>query len=153
MHSTILIFKFLSLCIIIGATITVGAVVAPIVFGMLARAEAGEIMIKVFKRYDSWLLISVIILLVCSLLQYFFQLQAASFNVAALPLNQHFQLLVTLIITAISFYLTLKLAGDLLSVRESDPILFREIHLLSEKLHKANFFLGILLIILTIIGL
>jgi uncharacterized membrane protein len=63
--------KLSSLVVIIGSTITIGAIVAPIVFKSLVREEAGKLMIDVFGRYDAWLNVAVIVLLISSLLKFF----------------------------------------------------------------------------------
>ena len=57
-------FKLSSLIVIIGSTITLGAMMAPVIFKVLERSEAAKLMIDIFARYDAWLNIAVIVLLV-----------------------------------------------------------------------------------------
>ena len=62
--------KLSALLVIVGSTITIGALAAPVIFKGLAREEAARVMIEIFARYDVWLKFAAISLLISSILKF-----------------------------------------------------------------------------------
>jgi uncharacterized membrane protein len=135
--------KLSSLVVIIGSTITIGAIVAPIVFKSLVREEAGKLMIDVFGRYDAWLNIAVIVLLISSLLKFFL------LDKMLLSPQSLISLALVLIIVSISFYSIYVLSPQILTAYQAHAENFQSLHVLSEKIHKMNFLLGLIVLIFT----
>ena len=133
--------KLSSLTVIIGSTITLGALMAPVIFKILERADAARLMVEIFSRYDSWLKVAAIVLLVSYSLDFFF-VKKLNGSIADL-----FALLGVVLIAALSFYLVYNLSPEINQAYEVQAENFQNLHALSEKIHKINFLLGILVLI------
>lgn len=134
--------KLSALVVIIGSTITIGALAAPVIFKSLAREEAARVMIDIFARYDLWLKFAVISLLISSVLK-FTLIDKLSLNPVSI-----ISLALVLIIGIISFYEIYTLSPQILEAYKNHADNFSNLHLLSEKIHKMNFLLGLVLLIL-----
>ena len=134
--------RSISLVVIVGSTITLGAMMAPVIFKLLERADAAKVMITIFARYDSWLHVAVIVLLVAELLRFFV------FKVHDFSWVAFLSLILTLLVFAISMFLIYKISPEILQAYENFSQDFQVLHKQSEQMHKLNFFLGLLLLFL-----
>jgi uncharacterized membrane protein len=145
----------LSLVIIVGSTITIGALIAPTVFGNLSREEAGVLMIEIFKKFDNWLKVSTLALLGSKLLELAL-IHSFSFHttnviseeevISVLNTKLLTAFVLVLIISALSFYQCFKLSPSLNKAYENDSAEFSQLHQRSELVHKLNFFVGLILL-------
>lgn len=146
--------QLVSLIVITGGTITIGALTAPTLFNSLSREEAGSVMFDLFAKFDNWIKFSAIILFVAKLLQLilvhkfnFFittgtgEELVKSFNTPLFAYS-----LLAVIITAVTLYLTNKLSPEINASYENDLTDFAALHKKSEQLHKLNFVLGLVLL-------
>lgn len=134
--------KLSALLVIVGSTITIGALAAPVIFKGLAREEAARVMIEIFARYDVWLKFAAISLLISSILK-FILIDKLSLNPVSI-----ISLAIVLIITIISFYEIYALSPQILDAYKNSADNFQHLHSLSEKIHKMNFLLGLALLFL-----
>ncbi|MCH2227195.1 MAG: DUF4149 domain-containing protein [Candidatus Caenarcaniphilales bacterium] len=134
-------FKLSSLIVIIGSTITLGALIAPVIFKVLERSEAAKLMIDIFARYDAWLNIAVIILLVSYSVDLIF-VQKLNWTIA-----QSITAIGVVLISVLSFYLIYNLSPEIHEAYQNQAENFRQLHENSEKIHKVNVLLGLIVLI------
>ncbi|NQY78679.1 MAG: DUF4149 domain-containing protein [Candidatus Caenarcaniphilales bacterium] len=134
-------FKLSSLIVVIGSTITLGALMAPVIFKVLERSEAAKLMVDIFARYDAWLNIAVIILLVSYSIDLIF-IQRLNWGIP-----QIITALGVVLISVLSFYLIYTLSPEIHEAFNNQAKNFRELHNTSEKIHKFNFLLGIIVLV------
>ncbi|MCE2929042.1 MAG: DUF4149 domain-containing protein [Candidatus Caenarcaniphilales bacterium] len=131
--------QLISLIIITGGTITIGALAAPTLFNSLSREEAGSVMVDIFNRFDNWIKVSAIILLSAKIIEMIFV--KPTFNAGGI-----ITLLLVIGIAAISFYMAFVLSPQINTAYETDDKLFLDLHKQSELLHRVNFLLGLVLL-------
>jgi len=152
---TILSFiQLVSLIVIVGGTITIGALAAPTLFSNLSRQEAGSVMIDLFTKFDRWIKFSAIILLAAKLTELVtvnkmnFMIESGTGEELVKTLNTPMltNLLLVLLIVAVSLYISFKLSPAVTDSYENDSAEFSKLHTRSETLHKVNFVLGLILL-------
>ncbi len=146
--------QLLGLTVIIGGTITIGALTAPVVFRSFSRMEAGSLMIELFAKFDKWLQASALLILLAKLVDvvyihkfnFFTEIGSGEELAKVLNTNMLISSLLVIAITALSFYIVLKVSPAVLESYEADSPEFNTLHKRSELLHKVNFLLGIALL-------
>ena len=128
--------EILSLLLISGGTLVLGALVAPNLFANLSRQEAGATMMEIFVRFEQWLKIAAGLVLVAEI----FEAVIFGFSSLAFVLG--------LAIAANSFYIIQKLSPHLEQAYNEHSAEFEALHKQSELHHKANFILSALLLLL-----
>ncbi len=126
---------------------TLGALVAPQLFGNASKNEAGKLMTAIFGGFDQWLKASSILLLVTKILHLivvdrFNFVTETGFN-WALALTS----VLVLAIAAISLHLVFRTSPEMLAaMRQNNKEKFEELHKQSEILHRVNFGLALVLL-------
>ena len=146
--------QLVSLIVIVGGTITIGALAAPTLFANLSRQEAGSVMMDLFSKFDKWIKVSAILLLSAKIIELVtvhkmnFMIETGTGEELVKSLNTGLvtNLLLVLLIAAISMYISLQLSPALTSSYENDTSDFSTLHGKSEILHKVNFALGLILL-------
>lgn len=146
--------QLVSLIIIVGGTITIGALAAPTLFSNLSRQEAGSVMIDLFTKFDKWIKFSALSLLAAKLIELIaaqkmnFMIESGTGEEIVKTLNTPMltNLLLVLLIVAVSLYISFKLSPAVTDSYENDTAEFSKLHNQSEMLHKVNFVLGLVLL-------
>lgn len=154
MENVLSFIQLISLIVIVGGTITIGALAAPIMFKNLSREEAGMLMIELFSKFDNWIKVSAVLLLGAKLTEIIvinkmnFMIETSAGEELTKSLNTTLvtNSILILIIVAISFYLSMKLSPAITSSYQNDSPEFSQLHKRSEALHKVNFILGLILL-------
>lgn len=147
--------QLISLIVITGGTITLGALAAPTIFGSLSRQEASAVMIDLFCRFDRWIKFSALVLFIAKLLEFAIVYKASFYVVsgAGETISKSFNTslfgssMLVLVIVVISLMLAIKLSPQMISSYENDHPSFERLHHQSEILHKANFAFGLILLL------
>jgi hypothetical protein len=147
--------QLISLIVITGGTITIGALTAPSIFGNLSRQEAGAVMIDLFSRFDRWIKFSAISLLSAKFIEFvivykssFYVVNSSTDNIIKTFNSSLFSSSMLVIgISIVSLVLALKLSPRMIESYENDLPNFERLHQQSEMLHKANFALGLALLL------
>lgn len=151
----ILILEALALLSITGGTITIGALVAPVLFQNLDRADAGLVMLKSFEKFDSWINVSAILLTTAFFLELVF-VQGFSYidtiglgeeAVSKIDWALLYKTLLVVACSGLSYYLS-NILGPLVTEAydKSKQKEFDALHDKSEQLHRFNFVIGLLLL-------
>lgn len=151
------IIQNLSLALIAGGTICLGALVAPTLFNELSRIEAGLSMKSIFDKFAQWTEVAALALFISKLCELIF-IRGFNFNKEMIFMNQtkitsnfdygfFFDLVLVLAIFVVSLYLSLELMPKMMNAYEDDEKLFQELHKKSEKVFKVNFLLAVLALI------
>lgn len=146
--------QLVSLIVIVGGTITIGALAAPTLFSNLSRQEAGSVMIDLFTKFDRWIKFSAVTLLGAKLVELIavkkmnFMIESGTGEELVKSFNAPMftNLILVLLIVAISLYLSFKLSPAVTDSYENDTAEFSKLHNQSEMLHKVNFVLGLILL-------
>lgn len=147
--------QLISLIVITGGTITIGALTAPSIFGNLSRQEAGAVMIDLFSRFDRWIKFSAITLLIAKFFEFvivykssFYIINNAEDSIIKTFNTSLFSSAILVVgIGIVSLVLALKLSPKMIDSYENDLPNFERLHQQSEMLHKANFALGLALLL------
>ncbi len=147
--------QLISLIVITGGTITIGALTAPSIFGNLSRQEAGAVMIDLFSRFDRWIKFSAITLLIAKFFEFvivykssFYIINNAEDSIIKTFNTSLFSSSILVVgIGIVSLVLAFKLSPKMIDSYENDLPNFERLHQQSEMLHKANFALGLALLL------
>jgi hypothetical protein len=147
--------QLISLIVITGGTITIGALTAPSIFGNLSRQEAGAVMIDLFSRFDRWIKFSAITLLFAKFFEFvivykssFYIINNAEESIIKTFNTSLFSSSILVVgIGIVSLVLAFKLSPRMIDSYENDLPNFERLHQQSEMLHKANFALGLALLL------
>jgi uncharacterized membrane protein len=147
--------QLISLIVITGGTITIGALTAPSIFGNLSRQEAGAVMIDLFSRFDRWIKFSAITLLIAKFFEFvivykssFYIINNAEESIIKTFNTSLFSSSILVVgIGIVSLVLAFKLSPRMIDSYENDLPNFERLHQQSEMLHKANFALGLALLL------
>lgn len=156
LNETLNALQLISLSIITGGTITIGALTAPLLFKNLNREEAGAVMVDMFSRFDKWIRTFAIILLGSKLVQivminhfdFFISSGAGEELVKTFNMPLMTSLMLVLAIAAVSLFMGFKLSPQIIQSYENNSPEFHKLHGQSENLHKLNFVLGFALLIM-----
>ncbi len=129
------IIELITLVVIAGGTLVIGALVAPSVFNNLNREEAGVIMMDVFNKFDAWVKSSAILLLLAKITEF------------ALTRNINMSLALALAVVATSLHIVFRLSPALNRSYQEDAPNFLALHKQSEILHKLNFIFALALLV------
>jgi hypothetical protein len=137
--------QLISLIVITGGTITIGALTAPSIFGNLSRQEAGAVRIK----------FSAITLLIAKFFEFvivykssFYIINNAEDSIIKTFNTSLFSSSILVVgIGIVSLVLAFKLSPKMIDSYENDLPNFERLHQQSEMLHKANFALGLALLL------
>lgn len=136
-----------ALLVIVGGTLTIGALVAPTVFRELSRQEAGITMIEIFGKFDRWVFVSAILLFISKISHVIFVRKFNFLNSSgSLDWVLVLSLVGTIIVFLISVYHSQMLSPELNQAYENNSPIFETLHKRSEMLFKANFLIGLLLV-------
>lgn len=144
---------------IVGGTVVIGALIAPLTFKSLNKKEASKLMVQMFKKFDDWIKVAATILLASKLIEVIF-IDKFSFSktlvvdgnqVSKLDTGSLLTLILVLAIAAISYHIVFKLTPQIDSTykanKDSQGKKFQDLHKQSEMLHKVNFLLGFILLL------
>ena len=144
---------------IVGGTIVLGALVAPITHKILVKKDFSKLMTKMFAQFHDWLKISASVLLAGKLVQLIFVDKFNFFVKSVVDGKQvdllNFGLILTFLlviaIAAISYHLAFKTTPQILlaydSKSEKQSTVFNKLHKESELLNRVNFLLAFLLLL------
>ncbi len=143
--------QLLGLIVITGGTITLGALAAPSLFRNLNREEAGSVMVEIFSKFDGWIKVSSIVILVAKLVDlvyihkfnFFIETTVGEELVKSLNANMLVSTVLVVAIAATSLHIAFKLSPAIVESYEADSAQFPVLHKQSEMLHRVNFLLGI----------
>ena len=147
--------QLISLIVITGGTITIGALTAPSIFGSLSRQEAGAVMIDLFSRFDRWIKFSALSLFIAKFFEFvmvykssFYIINSSEDAVVKTFNSSLFSSSMLVIARAVtSLVLALKLSPKMIDSYDNDLPNFERLHHQSELLHKVNFALGLVLLL------
>ena len=143
--------QLLGFALIVGGILCLGAFVAPVLFREIPRADAGAILVTVFRRFDMLLLGALGMVLVG---------EAARLLIGGWPGFTWLSILRSLLLVALTglmFLSTLKVNAEIAEMQVTGKIhstqieerqAFLKTHALSEKLYKAQCLLAALLLLL-----
>lgn len=131
--------QLLALVVIIGGTLSLGALAAPCLFRTLAREEAGAVMVDIFTHFEKWIKVSSVIL-------FFGKLLELIYLKPLIDTREIMSIVLVLAISFVSFYLVFVLSPKLNLAYQNDTDEFGKLHNKSESLHRVNFLLGLLLL-------
>ncbi len=155
--------QILSLALIAGGTIVIGALVAPTSFKHLSKIEAGSLVTDIFDRFSQWTEVAALVLFISKITELalirkfsfdssslYLQLEAVQKAPLVNSLDTAYlvQFLLVLVIFALSLYISLELMPKIMNAYENDDKEFKILHSRSEKLFKINFVLAALALIL-----
>ncbi len=143
--------QLLGLIVITGGTITLGALAAPSLFHNLSREEAGSVMVEIFSKFDSWIKVSSIVILVAKLIDvayihkfnFFIETTVGEEVIKMLNTNMLISTILVVAIAATSLHIAFRLSPAIQESYEADSAQFPVLHKQSEMLHRVNFLLGI----------
>lgn len=155
LHEILNLVQISGLVIITGGTLVIGALVAPCLFNNLSREEAGAIMVELFGKFDSWIKVSAILIVVAKLTEiilinkFNFFITTGSGEELVRSLNGALvnSSLLALAIAAVSLHIAFRLSPAIVEAYENDSGEFSKLHKRSEILHRINFVLGTLLML------
>lgn len=151
--------EIISLVLIAGGTVVMGALIAPLIFKAFSKKDASKFMIKMFEQFDEWLKLAAGLLLASKLTQsifvdkFHFMIKVANGDQVTESLNLAFifSLFMTLAIGALSLHIVFRVSPELKKLydgkKDRQSKEFNELHKQSEMLHKVNFLLAMLLIL------
>jgi hypothetical protein len=143
------------LALMVGGMLALGAFTAPTLFKMLPRSEAGAVMATIFHRYDSVLMVALVLVLLGEGLRF---LGSASLQKEWL---QKTRWILLLALVGMAGYTIFSLTPTILEMQQTgftptgihhSPAVaqaFNEAHHLSESLYKLELLAALLLILLT----
>lgn len=152
--------QIVSLIPITGGTLVLGALIAPLTFQVLNKKDAGKFMMMMFQKFDTWIKFSSIALLASKILQFafinkfsfFYQVAVEDKLVSKLDFSVLISVLLALAIAAISLHIVFRLSSRMIEIFDDNAKTqtdeFQSLHKQSEMLHKVNFMLGFLLLIM-----
>jgi hypothetical protein len=127
--------ELLGLLVIGGGTLILGALVAPILFVNLSRQEAGASMMEIFLNFEYWLKASALAVLVAEV----FEILIFGFN--------FWPSILGLGLVGNSYYIIYLLSPKLRQAYDEHSNGFELLHKKSQLLHKINFALAFMLIL------
>ncbi len=136
-----------SLALIAGGTVTLGALVAPQLFGNASKQEAGKLMTSIFSGFDQWLKASAFLLLATKLLHLIIVDRFIFMTVTGFQWGLAVSSILVLAIVAISLHLVYRTSPELVAaMRANKKEEFERLHRESELLHRVNFGLALLVL-------
>lgn len=144
--------QYLGLGLMIGGMLALGAFTAPVLFKMFPRPEAGEAMTLIFRRYDTVLIIALVMVVLGQVLSWL--VNGCPFaHLGQLGIAGWVRLVVFLALTVTMAYGTLVVSpkmGEMQTLENfhTDAAIqqeFRQLHTQSEKVYKFGLLLAVLM--------
>ncbi len=133
-----------SLTVIAGGTVTLGALVAPQLFGNASKQEAGKLMTSIFNGFDQWLRGAAFLLIAVKLLHLIVVDRFIFFTPTGFQWGLVLSSVLVLAVTAISLHLVYRTSPELVAaMRANKKEDFERLHRESELLHRINFGLAL----------
>lgn len=153
------ILQVIGLFPIVGGTVVLGALVAPIAFGNLAKKDAAKLVTLSFCQFNDWLKIAAAMLLGGKLIDLIF-ISKFSFTtktivenkeVASLDMWALVSLVLVAAIAGISYHIAFNLSPQIIGAYrksvEKQSRKFNQLHKESENLHRINFLCALILLL------